>query len=373
MRIICTLLLVSLAASSFAQQSSITYQGQLRSSGAPFTGLADLEFRLFDQLSLGSQIGPAEVCLNCPVDEGLFQVDLDFGGGAFEGGQRWLEVRVNGNTLSPRQQVTAAPVAAFALAGNEGPEGPQGPPGEQGLPGPEGPQGPQGPEGPVGPEGPQGPVGPEGPPGEDAPVLSSGTGILIVDGVISVDPAFLGAQYLVKDNPVATGTITADGFVYSSPVVRHQTLAPSSFFVEEGRLWRLAKPLGQYAFSDGLNVPSWSLTAPVRLPDDSVVKAIECFIYDNDSNDNLQVIPRFVIAPLGSGITVSPPDVIEMSFTTSGSSTKLQGVRLVPIDLAVNNLANSYQVSVEWIPGGARDDLRFYGCTITYEIMNPSL
>src|SRR6056297_2825299 len=103
------LLLVSLFAVSYAQQSSITYQGQLRSSGAPFTGLADLEFRLFDQRSSGNQVGPTEVCLNCPVEDGLFQVQLDFGADAFSNGQRWLEVRVEGNALSPRQLVTTAP------------------------------------------------------------------------------------------------------------------------------------------------------------------------------------------------------------------------------------------------------------------------
>ena len=179
------LLLSSFASSSFAQESSITYQGQLRSSGAPYTGIVDLEFRLFDQRSAGSQVGPTEVCLNCPIDEGLFQVELDFGPSAFDSGQRWLEVRVEGNALSPRQLVTTAPVAAFALSGNEGPEGPPGPRGEQGPTGREGPIGPEGvtgPEGPTGPEGqqgltgpegavgPEGPQGPEGVPGPEGPI-----------------------------------------------------------------------------------------------------------------------------------------------------------------------------------------------------------
>src|SRR6056297_3117914 len=173
MRVIYIFLLLSFfASSSFAQESSITYQGQLRSSGTPYTGLVDLEFRLFDQRSAGSQIGPTEVCLNCPIDEGLFQVELDFGPSAFDSGQRWLEVRVDGNALSPRQLVTTAPVAAFALSGNEGPEGPQGPVGEQGPPGPEGvagPEGPIGPEGPQGLTGPEGPVGPQGDAGPEGP------------------------------------------------------------------------------------------------------------------------------------------------------------------------------------------------------------
>lgn len=152
-----------LCAPALAQQS-ITYQGQLRSSGSPFTGLADLEFRLFDQLSGGEQFGTAQTCPACPVEDGLFQVELNFGPGAFDGSSRWLEIQVEGVALSPRQRVTAAPVAAFALAGNEGPAGPPGP---QGEPGPQGAVGPMGPTGPAGPQGATGPEGPMGPTGVD--------------------------------------------------------------------------------------------------------------------------------------------------------------------------------------------------------------
>lgn len=158
-----------LCAPTLAQQA-ITYQGQLRSAGSPFTGLADLEFRLYDQLAGGDQIGAAQTCPACPVEGGLFQVQLNFGASAFDGSSRWLEIRVEGVALSPRQRITVAPVAAFALAGNEGPVGPPGPPGEQGIQGIEGPAGPIGPAGPqgeVGPIGPQGPEGSPGPPGAD--------------------------------------------------------------------------------------------------------------------------------------------------------------------------------------------------------------
>lgn len=44
------------AATLQAHALTITYQGQLRQSGAPFTGLADLEFRLYDQSAGGTQI-----------------------------------------------------------------------------------------------------------------------------------------------------------------------------------------------------------------------------------------------------------------------------------------------------------------------------
>jgi len=126
---------------ALAQDSSISYQGQLQQSGTPFTGTADLEFRLFDQLSGGSQVGPTETRGDWPVDAGLFQVALDFGPSAFDGGQRYLQVSVNGQALSPRSAVQAAPMALYALDGNPGPPGPQGP---QGIQGPQGAQGPPG-------------------------------------------------------------------------------------------------------------------------------------------------------------------------------------------------------------------------------------
>ena len=141
----------------------ITYQGQLQQQDQPFSGTADLEFRLFDSVGGATQIGPAQTLAGVSVQGGLFQVELDFGVGAFDGSSRFLEVRVNGAPLTPRQAVTATPVALYALAGNEGPTGPQGPQGEVG---PAGPQGLQGETGAIGPEGQQGLMGDAGPKGD---------------------------------------------------------------------------------------------------------------------------------------------------------------------------------------------------------------
>ncbi len=121
--------------------TSFTYQGKLELGGAPYTGTQDLRFRLFD-----SSEGSIEVADMVEVDDvaavdGLFQVELDFGPGAFDGQPRYIEVEVNGQILQPRQAVSPSPVALFALTGNEGPPGPEGPQGEQGPQGETGPQG----------------------------------------------------------------------------------------------------------------------------------------------------------------------------------------------------------------------------------------
>ena len=92
---------------------ALTDQGQLRQAGTPFTGLADMQFRLYD-----ARIGCTEIAAiardGVPVEDGLFKVELDFGAAAFDGGDRFLEIRVDGATLDPRQKVTATPYALVA-------------------------------------------------------------------------------------------------------------------------------------------------------------------------------------------------------------------------------------------------------------------
>ena len=68
------------------------------------------------------------------VSNGLFTVSLDFGSGIFTGSNRWLAVSVRAGTntgsftaLSPRQAITPAPYAQYAMT-PAGPQGAQGPP-----------------------------------------------------------------------------------------------------------------------------------------------------------------------------------------------------------------------------------------------------
>lgn len=111
--------------------TTITYQGKLEDNGAPANGLYDFEFRLFDALSGGLQSGPVVTASDIPVENGVFSVPLNFG--AFNAEARWLAISVREGAsvgafeaLNPRQPITAAPVAQFALAGNPGPQGPSG-------------------------------------------------------------------------------------------------------------------------------------------------------------------------------------------------------------------------------------------------------
>jgi hypothetical protein len=104
-----------------AAGSAFTYQGQLKTSGAPATGVFDLQFKLFSAATDGMQIGGTVFAPNVNVSGGLFSTSIDFGVAAFEDGEkRWLEISVkadanaNYTTLNPRQELTPAPYAVCA-------------------------------------------------------------------------------------------------------------------------------------------------------------------------------------------------------------------------------------------------------------------
>lgn len=101
--------------------TSFTYQGKLQKDAAPYTGTADLLFRLHDDPDAGNQVGADVTLAGVTLTEGLFTVDLDFGN-AFDGTALWLEVQVltpgdaDYTALLPRQLLAAAPYALHALS-----------------------------------------------------------------------------------------------------------------------------------------------------------------------------------------------------------------------------------------------------------------
>ena len=69
-----------------------------------------MEFRLYNALTGGSQIGATEIINDVPVDQGLLTVELDFGADVFSS-SRWLEIKVEGFTLNPRMPLNRVPFA----------------------------------------------------------------------------------------------------------------------------------------------------------------------------------------------------------------------------------------------------------------------
>ncbi len=107
-----------------AQSNEITYQGSLKVSGLPANANYDFEFRLFDAVSGGTQVGPLVLQTGITVTDGVFSVKLNFGP-TFPGQDRFLDITVRpagsgGYTpLTPRQKVGSVPYAIQSInAGN---------------------------------------------------------------------------------------------------------------------------------------------------------------------------------------------------------------------------------------------------------------
>ncbi len=120
---------LALGAAAAAQTpvgTSFTYQGELRQSGSPVAGNVDLKFRLYSAATNGAPLGGEIAVNNIAAPNGRFTVPLDFGSSAFGPDARWVEIDVRSPagsgsfvTLSPRQRITAVPVAGYASeAGN---------------------------------------------------------------------------------------------------------------------------------------------------------------------------------------------------------------------------------------------------------------
>ncbi len=108
------------AISAFAQTTTFTYQGKLSDTGTPQANY-QMRFELYDALMDGNQVGPTMTNPSVSVTQGAFTVQLDFGGAAFDGTDRFLEIAIRRNegdpftVLNPRQQIRSTPYSARAL------------------------------------------------------------------------------------------------------------------------------------------------------------------------------------------------------------------------------------------------------------------
>ena len=103
-----------------AQTTAFSYQGRLNDGGAPANANYEMEFKLFDALAGGAQIGATFSDPSVTVINGFFSTELDFGAAAFDGTARWLEIGVRPvgggafTILPPRIAILSAPYAIQA-------------------------------------------------------------------------------------------------------------------------------------------------------------------------------------------------------------------------------------------------------------------
>jgi hypothetical protein len=137
MKVVSVLAVLALSSAALAQSTAFTYQGRLTSGGNPASGPHDMQVRLFDAASGGTQVGPTLCFDNVPVAAGVFTVQPDFGQQFATPSPRFLEIQVRSDTgqpctdqvgyivLTPRQALLATPLAihaksAFALDAADG-------------------------------------------------------------------------------------------------------------------------------------------------------------------------------------------------------------------------------------------------------------
>lgn len=110
-----------LGVSVSAQTTAFNFQGRLNDGSTPANGTYELQFKLFDTIAGGGQIGGAIDKPAVLVINGIFSTQLDFGAAGFDGAARFVEigVRVAGSPdpftiLNPRQQVLSTPYSIQA-------------------------------------------------------------------------------------------------------------------------------------------------------------------------------------------------------------------------------------------------------------------
>jgi hypothetical protein len=113
---------LTFAAIAFAQTTAFTYQGRFTDSTLPqpTNSSYEMQYKLFDTSTVGTglQNGTTQTVSSVSVINGIFTVQLDFGGGAFRANSIFIEIGVRPvgsaaafTVLGPRQQITAAPLA----------------------------------------------------------------------------------------------------------------------------------------------------------------------------------------------------------------------------------------------------------------------
>jgi hypothetical protein len=99
---------------SAASPALLTYQGRVKESGLPVTGTRTVDIFICpdDVVATASCVDTG--VQNVAVVNGLFRTTFTAAGVAWENGQRYLQVRVNGQDFTPREQMDASPYAVYA-------------------------------------------------------------------------------------------------------------------------------------------------------------------------------------------------------------------------------------------------------------------
>jgi len=118
--------LLSPASAPGPSATTVNYQGRLADhSGNPLDGTYGMAFSLWDATTGGNLVWGPESHAAVPVSQGLFSVGLgsQTSGGiptSVWNGDRYLQIAVGGETLTPRELIRSVPIAGLALTVPDG-------------------------------------------------------------------------------------------------------------------------------------------------------------------------------------------------------------------------------------------------------------
>lgn len=99
--------------------NKINYQGQLTTPGGlPLSGVFPMRFQIYDDPGGGALLWDSGV-MGVDVDHGLFNAELWVEPAAFNGRGLWLRIWVDGEWLTPRQELSPVPYALSLRPGAE--------------------------------------------------------------------------------------------------------------------------------------------------------------------------------------------------------------------------------------------------------------
>ncbi len=115
-----TLLALLLSSASARVPGQLRHQGRLlNDQGEPATGTKSLEFGIYDAQTGGAILWESGEYEIEPGEGGFYAVTIGsvsnpIDAGVLEGGERWLQVTIDGTALTPRMPLETAPYAALA-------------------------------------------------------------------------------------------------------------------------------------------------------------------------------------------------------------------------------------------------------------------
>jgi hypothetical protein len=117
-----TVLATAVVEAQVSTPQAVRIQGFLNQGGAPASGTVTMDFRLWDSQFPGGTIVAAPGPQSVVVSGGVYDVELPLLASDFSDPERYLEVIVNGEVLTPRMRMTSTPFAydADRLDGFEG-------------------------------------------------------------------------------------------------------------------------------------------------------------------------------------------------------------------------------------------------------------